>query len=382
MGLVDRLVLKDLIGPVINGIVMFLAVLFGGAYLFKLTELLVKGVPLIIVLKATLYSMPSLLTQCFPMGMLLGSLLCFGRLSNDSETIAGFAGGISFWRMARPVAFLGILVSGLTVLWNELVVPPCQSAFNAITRDAAAGMMKVRQPLYYVVKKKGTDEIDEVVYIYGGIDVKTSTLYDVTITKYGDAPKNPGKPLVMLHADSAVVRDQHGYDGEFKNCYVRPLVRSKNGKLPLDSEFGSLSFSTAAEQNVRIGKDFREILQAEVVDNRSMSFTQLRDKINRERLSGNLNTLGDEVDLWGKFSVPMASLIFGLVGAPLGIRPQRGSKTVGFGIAIGIIFIYWMLYNWMYVVGKNGGLPPMVASFTPSLIGLVAACILMARTRQ
>jgi lipopolysaccharide export system permease protein len=113
-----------------------------------------------------------------------------------------------------------------------------------------------------------------------------------------------------------------------------------------------------------------------------MTFRQLRDKINRERAEGNLDTGGDEVDLWGKISMPLASLVFGLVGAPLGMRPHRGSKAVGFGMAIGIIFMYWVIYNWMYVVGKNGSLPPIVAAFSGCIIGLVVAVFLIARTRQ
>jgi lipopolysaccharide export system permease protein len=123
-------------------------------------------------------------------------------------------------------------------------------------------------------------------------------------------------------------------------------------------------------------------MDAEVTDNRRMTFMELRDKINRERAEGNTNTLGDEVDLWEKISLPLASLVFGLVGAPLGIRPQRGSKAMGFGVAIGIIFLYWVLYRWMYILGRGGGLPPVLASFSGCLAGLVVAAILIARTRQ
>ena len=41
---------------------------------------------------------------------------------------------------------------------------------------------------------------------------------------------------------------------------------------------------------------------------------------------------------------------------------------MGFGVAIAIIFLYWVLYNGMWVVGKKGGLPPMLASFTPNIL--------------
>ena len=63
-------------------------------------------------------------TQTLPMSMLLACLLGFGRLSGDSEHIALYAGGISFFRMVRPVAWMGIVISIFTFLWSEAVMPP------------------------------------------------------------------------------------------------------------------------------------------------------------------------------------------------------------------------------------------------------------------
>src|SRR2546421_3992910 len=102
MKLVDRLVWRDLLSPLLNSVLMFLMLLFTSAYLFKITDLLVKGAPFGLVAKVALYSLPSLLTQTLPMGFLLGTLLAFGRISGDSEHIALYASGVSFYRMVRP----------------------------------------------------------------------------------------------------------------------------------------------------------------------------------------------------------------------------------------------------------------------------------------
>jgi lipopolysaccharide export system permease protein len=134
---------------------------------------------------------------------------------------------------------------------------------------------------------------------------------------------------------------------------------------------------------VSLGKDFKGIIVAEATDNRQMTFRQLRDKINLKRAQSDPSSLGDEFDLWSKIAFPLASLIFGLVAAPLGIRPQRSSRTtMGFGIAISIIFLYWFVHQWMFQVGKGGTLPPFIAAFTADAIGLVTAVVLIARTRQ
>jgi len=90
MKLVDKLVWKDLIGPFINGLLMFMLLIFAAAYMFPATDLLVKGVPVELVARIILYSLPSVVTQTFPMAMLLAGLMAFGRLSADREAVALF----------------------------------------------------------------------------------------------------------------------------------------------------------------------------------------------------------------------------------------------------------------------------------------------------
>jgi lipopolysaccharide export system permease protein len=376
--IVDRLIFRELVGPLLNGIFMFLAVLFGGAYLFSITELLVKGAPFLLVMKIALFTLPALVTQAFPMGMLLGTLLAFGRLSGDSEHIAMYAGGISFMRMARPVAAMGLVVSTITFIWNETVVPPSQRAFYELKNSASVGAMASNRPLHYVVKRQGEDTVDEFVSIDGGYDTTTRTLRRVTILKMSEDPARKGKPEVVVYAERVAMQDAKAMDADFFDGYVRYL---SDGKVVADASFKEAHTRTLPK-NVRLGRDFKGILRDEVVDNRRMTFSELRDKINRDRAEGKPETGGDEVDLWEKVSLPIASIIFGLVAAPLGVRPHRGSKAMGFGIAIGIIFLYWVLYRWMYVLGKGGGIPPVVASFLPCTLGLFAAWWLIQRTRQ
>ena len=49
---VDRLILRELFGPFLNSVFMFLSVLFATAYLFKITEYLTQGIPALTVGKS------------------------------------------------------------------------------------------------------------------------------------------------------------------------------------------------------------------------------------------------------------------------------------------------------------------------------------------
>ncbi|OPX34383.1 hypothetical protein B1H10_03790 [candidate division KSB1 bacterium 4484_188] len=49
-----------------------------------------------------------------------------------------------------------------------------------------------------------------------------------------------------------------------------------------------------------------------------------------------------EVEIHKKFSIPFASIVFVLIGAPLGIKARKGSLGVGITFSIGFFLLYWV----------------------------------------
>src|SRR5687768_15011931 len=340
MKAVDRLILRELFGPFWNSVFMFLSVIFATTYLFAFTEYLTRGVPIATVGKMLILSLAALVTQTLPMGMLLGTLLAFGRISGDSEHIAFYAGGISFFRAIVPVAAMGVLVSVATFTWNETVVPPAQREFLRLRATAVEDAATSGKPIHYTVMKRNTDQVDEFIYIDGGFDRKTGWFRGVTILKMSEDPKRQGKADYYIEAARArpADRNEGALNWQFENVrilYLKPVDQWPEVKIDRATT-EAISGQLGAEVGMR--RTFRELLEAQKKDNRTMTFRELRDRIRKERAAGNLNTAGDEVDLYEKVSLPLASVIFGLVGAPLGIRPHRSSKAMGFGVAIAIIF--------------------------------------------
>ena len=47
--------------------------------------------------------------------------------------------------------------------------------------------------------------------------------------------------------------------------------------------------------------------------------------------------------MYNRFALPLASLVCAVVGAPLGMQKQRGSSSIGFGISVVVIFIYYSI---------------------------------------
>ena len=86
--------------------------------------------------------------------------------------------------------------------------------------------------------------------------------------------------------------------------------------------------------------------------------------------------------LYNKFALPLAAIVFGLLGAPLGIRNARTGTAAGFAIAVAIIFGYFMLVNILNNFAMGGAMPAWAASFAPLVIGLGFAVFIMWRRNQ
>ncbi len=63
-------------------------------------------------------------------------------------------------------------------------------------------------------------------------------------------------------------------------------------------------------------------------------------------------------------------LVFGLIGAALGVRPQNTNKATSFGICVGLIFSYYLLSFVSESMGIWGILTPFMAAWLPNLLGL------------
>ena len=78
----------------------------------------------------------------------------------------------------------------------------------------------------------------------------------------------------------------------------------------------------------------------------------------------------------------MASLIFTLVGVPLGLQPNRNSSSAGFALSLIIIFVYYSLMTMAGAIAQSGAMEPVYAVWIPNLIGLIAGGWLMYRASK
>ena len=75
------------------------------------------------------------------------------------------------------------------------------------------------------------------------------------------------------------------------------------------------------------------------------------------------------MEIYRRFTVPLASFFFALIGVPLGVQSQRTGASMGLGFSVVIIFIYYSIMTFMTGLGQGGVIPPFAAATSNQLCG-------------
>ena len=101
-------------------------------------------------------------------------------------------------------------------------------------------------------------------------------------------------------------------------------------------------------------------------------------------LSGNVKEARRmKVRIQEKFTLPMACLVFSLIGSTLGIKPNiRTSQSQGFGLSIILILIYYVLSFTFSSLGVSGALSPVISAWSPIFISLLGGVYILIRAMK
>ncbi len=366
---IDRLILGELVGPWAFGAAIFTVLIMAGTYLFKITDYIAQGIAFGTVIELTLLLLPGVVAKTFSMATLLAALLAFGRLSSDSEIVALRAAGVGLGRIMAPVFLFGLAVSALTFWFNETLVPSAAMRATALQTDVAKQLKGISlQPIGQPVYEGG---VLKAMVVARDFNMGSRTLRGAQITTY-DAK---GEPTFVFFANELEYRGPDDWQmrdgGRLLSADGRTFVKLEGNGWP--------------ERVAKLSLTFEDLVAGMLKDLDSLNMRQMRQQIVRARENTRVSPAqisNLEYGYWNKITLPLAALIFGLVGAPLGIRNHRTGAASGFWLSIMIIFGYMLLTNFMAVYAQGGAIPAYAASFTPLVIGLVFAGVTIRRKNQ
>ena len=360
--ILDKYIFREVCKAFLFGICAFSAVFIGSGTLFKIAKYITDyGASLSTVVKVFVFGLPSVVMWTFPMSMLLATLLTFGRLSSSSEITAMKSCGIGFFRIAMPAILLGFLVSIVAILFNEHVVPWANTAYRNVVYYEIQGNSGAKSQDHIILKDIKDGQIQRLLYARR-YDADSQSLQSITLQEFDGAGK-------VSHVENAEYAEFTGKEWIMHNGMLYDI---SDGESEHTLRFNTqvLPINASPRQIVREQKDPEELTMKELKAQIRIMKTQYVD------------TSKLETELYQRITVPMASLIFALVGVPLGLQPTRNSSSAGFAMSVIIIFFYYALMTMANAIGRSGALSPMLAVWIPNIVGLIAGIFLIRKASR
>ena len=354
--LLDRYVLKELLYPFVFGVASFSSIFIASTMLFKIVKYITTyGAPLSAVARLFLYSMPEVINYTFPMSVLLATLMAFGKLSGNSEIIAMKSGGISYYRIVVPVVVVGFLVSIFSIVWADKVVPASKYQAKIILKEEIVNDAKPKAQEHVVIKTLSGD-VQRVTYART-FDEKTGVMENIAIEEF---------------KDSKLTRVQTAQSAKWEN---NSWVLENGSVFTIDEKDGVSSKADFTKQVIPLRASPKEI-SWEQKDAEEMTVSELRaflHLLERQKLP----TAYCWTEIYMRFAIPLASFVFALLGAPLGTQRQRSGSSIGLGISVIVIFVYYGIMAFTTGLGKGGVMPPLLAAMSSNIVCLITGLFLL-----
>ena len=366
--LIDRWLLGELIGPLLFGLTLFTVVSLSVGVMFDLVRKIVESnLPWTIAVQVLLLKLPSFLVISFPMATLIASLLAYSRLSANSELTALRSVGVTASRMIAPAIALALLMTSLSFIFNDVIVPRTNRSAE-FTLQSALGKAIAAEKGEDIVYSRfgrvtGSDGIvgnglTQLFYATKFLDGKMIGVTVLDFSRFGFTQ--------MLVADNAVWNESQA-KWEFNDGKILTLTPS-GSTTSADFDRYLYPLSSAPLSIAKLPKDANNMTVGEAIEAEQL-LSDAGDRKEARRL---------RVRIQEKFTVPMACLVFGLIGSSLGAKPNsRTSRSQGFGISVVLIFVYYVLSFSFSSLGVKGTLAPFLAAWGPVLISLAGGGVLL-----
>ncbi|MDA0745154.1 MAG: LptF/LptG family permease [bacterium] len=412
-----RYALKEHLAPFLLSFCVIMFLLVVDLILQKMDLILGKGVPAAVVLELFFLNTAWMVALAVPMAVLVASLMAFGRLSADHEIVAMRGLGVGVYQVFLPVLIAAVVLGGLLVVFNDRVLPE----FNYRGR-LLMGDIQRKRPTVALEGRTGIliQDFDNFKILIGGIDEQTSHLKDLVIYKYepGGYPTTivaaEGQVQFTTQTDEALLVLKHGeihrVDEKDPAIYLHAHFEKQVLRLgDAGRQFSRTASTYRSDRELGLGAMQERVdrSRAEADDRRTAALQRVGVFCRRLLIENNLGSrpyvdffdfaaqmqadaaIADHkyrqadrylVEIHKKLSIPVACVVFVLVGAPLGIRTRGNNPAIGAGISIGFFLLWWLCLIGGETLADRGHVAPWLAMWFPNLFLVLAGGWLSVQT--
>lgn len=385
----SRYILLEHVGPFFFAFIIITFILIID-FVPHLVDMIVgKDLPTSIILKVFFYQIGWMIALSVPMSALVATLMAFGRLTSDFEVTALKASGVHLMRIMFPVILAACAVAYGLVYFNNEVLPDLNHRARVLMQD-----IKRMRPTLQMSSGAFVTDIPGYIILIDSINHTTSEMTGVKIMeldKKRQSPRtivaqsgiltfsNDGRDLTFDLKDGEI----HEFDEKDPEKYRRLAFttqrllisdvsndfkesddqfrtdREKSSQRMLDDimkwESGIVPYRKKISDLIdnRIARLFSDTL-APSPDSLATDVAALNNLARDAEADSRIISREKEgiltqaklinsyyVEVYKKYSIPTACIVFVLIGAPLGIMARRGNMGISIGISLGLFVLYW-----------------------------------------
>lgn len=300
---------------------------------------------------------PQIIARFLPFAVLLGTLIVFTTLSQNSEVTAMKAAGLSAHQILAPLFLTALLVAAISFSFNDRVVAPATAELKKWS-DAEYGQIPKDSNIKTNVWVREGQDLFHAREVRGRGEKTVLAGVSVYIRSGGGLKR-------VINAETATYEE---------NAWQLKGVSS------FDSSSATNEFKN---DTLTVGQGITpDRFQYVKVDGEALGFIPLQRAIADLKVAGR-RTAHLEATLWHKISGPLSALLMPLLGAVAAFGLARsGALFLRAVIGMALGFAFFVADNFALAMGNLGAYPPMIAAWAPFLLFLLIGETVLVRTEE
>lgn len=379
-------VVREHIAPFVFAfcVIMFVLIL---KLMLELMEILIsKGVGIVVMAQLLVYNLAWMVALVIPMSALVAAVMAFGRMGASGEIIAMKAAGISMYRIISPVILISFLLTMGMVWFNNYILPEANYRAGSLR-----GAVFRKKPLLSLKNREGQFIIDDdipFIFRVEAIDKKTEEIKGVTLFKRegnelttiiiaekGRFITGSNRLELLLSNGEIHRKDPKQVERYVRSTFDRFSYIVKDISFGLDTSYESsrndrnmtsVMMRTRISELDKVINTWEERLR-NLPENEPSREAQVKS-IEFQITSWKNQIASYLVEIHKKNSIPVAAIIFVLIGSSLGILVRRSGASIGIGMSIGFFTLYYMFLIGGETMGDRMMVAPWLAMWLPNII--------------
>lgn len=347
----DRYLFGQLLLTVLFGVVLFTIIWLAPNTLFHLIQYLFKGdITLGQAVIMFFYHLPGAMPQAIPIAVLLGALFVFQRLSRSFELVAIQASGVSPRRIMLSVVWVGVFFTLLHAVALEVLIPKASPRLDDLY--ARTGLERQDTRNFVFVEKNRHGNLDKFFLI-------------------GESRMEPLRNFIILYYEplrdggARISRILTAATGRW-NKETRQWQLFNGVEYVLNQEGVYRDTRLFEEQQVRTDKYAARLLEYNRQNPMTMDWVSLNRYIRLLEEGGQKQDIPfHRLRLWQKITTPLASILFVVLGAMLGMERVRSNRNYGLTLGALLVFIYSVLTPFTANLGNIPIFPAWLVAWVP-----------------